>query len=132
MELTFAFATDDGESLKGDDHFGNAKHYYIYKISPDKSDFMEQRDNIEVEENEEETHGDYKKAKAVSSVLEKTDVLVSKIFGPNIKRMKEKFVCIIVRVDSIKEAVDIMKRNMNKIVEEYQKGKERKHLVLTS
>ena len=132
MELIFAFATDDGRTLKNEDHFGNARYYAIYRISPGKGEFIEQRSNIKVEEDEEEIHGDPNKARAVSSVLKGVNALVSKRFGPNIKRMVKKFVCIIVRTDSIEEALEIIESNMSRITQEYQKGEDRKHLVLTS
>jgi len=126
----FAFATDDGQNLKNDGHFGNAKYYSIYRISSEKEEFIEQRKNIKIEENEEDIHGDYNKAKAVSSVLDGINVLINKKFGPNIKRMKEKFVCVIARTESIKETINIVKTNMDKIIEEYKKGKNRKYLIL--
>ena len=130
MYLMFAFATDDGQNLKNDGHFGNAKYYSIYRISSEKEEFIEQRKNIKIEENEEDIHGDYNKAKAVSSVLDGINVLINKKFGPNIKRMKEKFVCVIARTESIKETINIVKTNMDKIIEEYKKGKNRKYLIL--
>jgi len=132
MELMFAFATDESENLKDDGHFGNAKYYAIYRISYEKEEFIERRDNIKIEENEEDKHGNYHKAKAVSSLLKGIDVLVGKKFGPNIKRMRKRFVCIIIRKNSIEEAIKVVKVNMDRIKEEYQKDENREHLVLTS
>ena len=131
MELTYAFATDDGKTLKKNDHFGNAGYYAVYRISSERDKFIEQRDNIIVKENDDK-HGDPSKARAVSSVLKGLDVLVSRMFGPNIKRMMKKFVCIIIRTDSIEEAIKAVKLNMNKITEEYRKKDDREVLILNS
>ncbi|MCD6583522.1 MAG: dinitrogenase iron-molybdenum cofactor biosynthesis protein [Candidatus Omnitrophica bacterium] len=134
MEFIFAFATDDGKTLRGEGHFGNASSYSIYKISSDGYEFIEKRDNFEVEEDEDDKHGDPDKAKAVSSLLKGVDVFVGKRFGPNIKRMIKKFVCIVIREKSVRieEAVKLIKDNMDRVEEEYKKGEARKPLVFSS
>ena len=81
---------------------------------------------------EDDVHADPKKAKGISALLldEKVTVLVSKIFGPNIKRIKKKFVCIVVRDDEIDIGLKKIFENIEKINIEWEKGQERKHLLL--
>lgn len=132
MELVFAFATDDGDTLKNDGHFGNAGYYSIYRISSDKAEFIEKRKNMEIEEDEGKIHGDPNKAKSVSSVLKGINVLVSEQFGPNITRIIKKFACVVIRKSSlIKDVIKVLQSNMESITAEYQKGEDRKPLILT-
>lgn len=53
----------------------------------------------------EDVHADPKKAKSIASLLsaEGDSVVVSKVFGPNIKRIKKFFVCVIIKNDSIEQ-----------------------------
>jgi len=129
QELVFAIGTDDNKIIKQDDHVGMSKYYSIWKYSNGNLIFKEKRENIKYQEDETRIHGDPEKAKAVSSVLKGVDVIVGKIIGPNIVRMKVKFVPVIIREPLIKKATEIIKENINEIIEEYNK-KERMGLVL--
>jgi len=128
--FTAAFGTDDKKNLN-DSHFGSAKFFHIYKFGNGKAEFVEERENIKVEEDESIKGDDPKKAKATSNALSGIDVLAGRRFGPNITRMMNKFLCIVVRTDSVNNAVDMMKSNMGRILAEMNK-KNRKHIVLTS
>ena len=128
MELFMAFATDNGKNFN-DDHFGMARYYHIYRFRDDKEEFVEQRENVEFQEDESKKHGDPAKAQATSSVLGGVDVLVSKKFGPNITRMVDKFVCVIVRTNVISDAINIVKDHMEEVIAEKNKTKDRRHLV---
>ena len=127
--LTVAFGTDDGENLN-DNHFGSAKFYHIYQISNKKSKFVEEIENLKIEEDETTRGGDPGKAKATASILKGIDVLVGRRFGPNITRMLKRFACVVVRTDSIENAVSIVQDNIDGIAKELNKGRERKHLIL--
>ncbi|NIA09871.1 MAG: methyltransferase domain-containing protein [Nitrospiraceae bacterium] len=126
--VLIAFGTDDGEKLN-DSHFGSAEFFHIYRFYDGKAELVEKRKNIKIEE-EEIKGGDPKKAGATARALDGIDVLVGRRFGPNITRMLNRFGCVVVRTDSIKNAVDIVQNNMDKIIEEANKGKDRKHIVL--
>lgn len=128
-ELLIAFGTDDGENLNND-HVGMAKYFYVYKFLNDKEVLIEKRKNVEFEGDESIKHGDPEKAKATSSVLEGIDVLVGKKFGPNITRLLKKFVCVIVRTESLSNAIEAVYCNMGRIVEEKNKEGDRKYIVL--
>ena len=130
MELLVAFGTDDGKSLKGDDHVGMSKYFDVYRISQNKEEFVERRENVKVKADESMKHGDPKKAKATSSVLKNVDVLVGRRFGPNLPRLLKKIVCAIARTDTINSAIKLVHDNMDRIIEEKNKGEKRKHLVL--
>ncbi|MCD6358575.1 MAG: hypothetical protein J7L90_01275 [Dehalococcoidia bacterium] len=129
MRFLVALGTDDGENLN-DDHVGMARYFYVYKFSNSKEQLVERRENLRFKGDETTKHGDPEKAKATSSVLEGVDVLVGKKFGPNILRLLEKFVCVVVRTTTLTSAIETIHDNMDQITEEYKKGKDRKHIVL--
>ncbi len=106
MKFKVAFATDNGKTFMSR-HFGDADFYDIYEIDGNKANFIKRIDNTVDEE--EEVHADPKKAKGISKLLlnENVNVVVSKIFGPNIKRIKKKFVCIVVRDEKIDEQLSV-------------------------
>ena len=87
VALKMAFGTDDGVSMKSDDHCGQSKYYYVFEVSKNGYSLIEKRENIKYDEDETIKHGDPGKAKAVSSVLDGIDVIVCNIFGPNITRI---------------------------------------------
>jgi len=129
MKFNIAFATDDGESFI-DRHFGDSKYYDIYEISETNSAFVKRIKNT-TEEDNEEIHADPKKAKGVVSLFkgENIKVLVSKVFGPNIKRIKTKFVCILMN-NKINKSIESLQQNIDLINDEWEKGEERNHLNL--
>ena len=129
MNLLIAFGTDDGKNLN-DDHVGNAKQFLVYRFSEEKEEFVEKRLNPKFEEDESLKHGDPSKAANVGAVLKGIDVIVAKRFGPNIVRMKKKFVCVIARADSLADAREIVSGKIAIINAEKTKGEDRKHLVL--
>jgi len=129
QDLLFAVGTDDNETIKSDDHIGMSKYFQVWKYSGGKLTFKEKRENVKYKEEDERIHGDPNKAKATSSVLTGVNVLVGKMFGPNIVRLKNKFVCVVIREPRIKKATEIIKENINEIVEEYNK-KERSGIIL--
>ncbi len=129
QKLIFAIGTDDGKRIKPDDHVGMSKYYSIWEYSNGNLVFQEKRENTKYKEDESRIHGDPEKAKAVSSVLKNVNVIIGKMIGPNIVRMKTKFVPVIIREPLIKDAIGIIKENVNEIVEEYNK-EERKGIIL--
>jgi hypothetical protein len=60
------------------------------------------------------------------------DVVAGRRFGPNIVRLLNKFVCVVVRTDRIADAIELINKNMERIVEEKNKGGKRKHIILKS
>lgn len=129
-KLVFAIGTDDGRTIKSDDHVGMSKYYLIWEYSAGDLIFKGKRKNIRYTEDESRVHGDPEKAKKVASVLKDVDVIAGKIFGLNISRIKNKFVCIVIREPKVEKALEIIKENINEIVEEKNK-KDRRGVVLT-
>ncbi|MBN2789270.1 MAG: dinitrogenase iron-molybdenum cofactor biosynthesis protein [Candidatus Delongbacteria bacterium] len=126
MELITAFATDDGK-LFMDRHFGDAKYYDIYRISASGMELIKRIDNT-TEEEEEEIHADPRKAKDISGLLkeENVQVVVSKVFGPNIKRIKKNFVCVVMEKEKeIFDSIAKMQSFFDIIVREWEKGEDR-------
>jgi len=130
MKLLIAFGTDDGKSLNSD-HVGMAKYYYVYEFSDNKQEFIGRRRNVKLKGDETMKHGDPEKARATSSVIEGVHVLVGRKFGPNLPRLLNKFVCVVVRTNTVISAIEAVHNNMDRIVEEKNKGDGRKHIVLT-
>ena len=128
-ELLFAIGTDDEKRIKSDDHFGMSGFFQVWKYSNGELNFIEKRENSKYKEDEERIHGDPGKAKATASVLKDIDVLVGKMMGPNIGRLKNQFVCVIIRESIIEQGIKIIKENINEIIEEEDK-KERMGIIL--
>ncbi|MBI9039183.1 MAG: hypothetical protein JEY97_13700 [Bacteroidales bacterium] len=126
--MKIAFASDNGKSFI-DRHFGDSEYYYIYKISSAEAIFMKKISNT-TEEEDEEIHADPKKAKSVTKMLknEKIEVVVSKIFGPNIKRIRKNFVCILMNDEDISDSIKTIQQKHDIIVNERKKGESRNHL----
>ena len=121
--MRVAFATDDGKSLMGR-HFGDASFYEVFAVSESGYEAT-CRVNNTVEE--EKGHADPNKAKGIAGLLKKQEVqvVVAKVFGPNIKRIKKHFVCILVKYESINDCLDLMLRQYDEILVEFNKGADR-------
>jgi MinD superfamily P-loop ATPase len=128
-KLIFAIGTDDNKTIKADDHVGMSKYYSIWEYSNGNLIFKEKRENIKYKENESIIHGDPEKAKRVAHVLAGVDAIVGKIIGPNIVRLKIKFIPIVIREKYIKKAIKVIKENINEIIEEKNK-QERRGIIL--
>jgi predicted Fe-Mo cluster-binding NifX family protein len=129
MKFLIAFGTDDGKNLNND-HVGMAGYFYVYEFSNGKEELVEKRENVRFTGDETMKHGDPEKAKATSSVLEGVDVLVGRKFGPNLPRLLGKFVCVLVRTNTLTSAVEAVHNNIDRITEERNKEEGRKHIVL--
>jgi len=125
INLVVAFGTDDGNILKSDNHVGMSKYFSLYRFSEGQENFTEQRSNLKYDEDETQTHGDPGKAKATTSALENVDILVGQMFGPNITRLRNKFVCAVVRKNTIDDAIQTVRKNINEIIEEKNKNNRR-------
>ena len=129
-ELLIAFGTDDGRNLNND-HVGMAKDFYVYKFFDGKEELVEQRPNSRFAGDKSIKHGDPEKAKATAKALQGVDVLVGRRFGPNITRLLRKFVCVVVKTDTLESAIKTVHENMDRVNEEMGRGEDRKAIVLT-
>jgi predicted Fe-Mo cluster-binding NifX family protein len=128
--VTAACATDDGK-LFVDRHFGDALFYDIYRIYEDGSISFVKRIENEVEE-EEALHADPKKARGIAELLqaEGVEVTLSKMYGPNIKRIRKKFVCIKTDTYAIADALQAAAAALPRVHALWEEGEERSHLTL--
>jgi ferredoxin len=131
-DLVFAIGTDDKETIKFDDHVGMAKYFQVWQFSHKNLSMklIENRENTKYSEDETRIHGDPKKAQATASALRGIDVLVGRMMGPNIERLKHKFVPIIIRERNIQESIKIIQENINEIFEEKEKDSAMRHGII--
>ncbi len=121
-KLTVAVGTDDGENVKRGEHVGMSKLFSVWVYEEGKFRKTGERKNIKIGEGRE-------KAKAVSSVLKDVDVVVGERFGPNVVSIRKKFVCAVARVRKISEALELVAKNINEIIEQ-QESSERRCIIL--
>lgn len=126
--MIIACATDDGKNFVKR-HFGDAKKYLIYELKNGRFALTETILNTT---EEEKMHADPKKAKGIVNLLVEKDVNVglTKVFGPNIKRVKKHFVPVLVSVDSIEEGLSKVLKSSEKIIEAIELGDNREHIDL--
>lgn len=127
-QILTAFATDDGHTFT-ERHFGDSSYFDLYEINLHESRFVKRIIN---QTGDGEIHSDPRKAKGIAASLteEYVQVLVSKKFGANINRMKKKFVCLLMTNLPISENVEIIRRNLDKVICELEKGEARNYINL--
>ena len=121
MKIKLACGTDNGIEFTNE-HFGSSKYFLIYDFDLETKDLRFLK-RIENSTQEEEKHGDIKKAKSVSALLKNVFVLVAFRYGPNIIRIKKRFVPIISREKNIEKALNKVELYSNKIKSEIKKEK---------
>jgi predicted Fe-Mo cluster-binding NifX family protein len=111
--MIVACATDDGKNFMTR-HFGDALQYRIYKWNGTDFNYIK---TISNSSEEEEGHGDPKKAKQIMELLIEANVNVglTKIFGPNINRIKSQFVPVLISTDNIESGLAILKKNIEEV-----------------
>jgi len=121
MKIKLACGTDNGTEFTNE-HFGSSKYFLIYDFDLETKDlrFLKRKENST---QEEEKHGDIKKAKSVSELLKNVFALVAFRYGPNIIRIKKRFVPIISREKNIEKTLNKVKLYSNKIKTEIEKEK---------
>lgn len=125
QSLVVAFATDDGKGFM-DRHFGDAKFYELYRIDERSSEYIGRLINT-TEEDDEEIHADPKKAGGIVALLRQShvQVVVSKIFGPNIKRIRKRFVCVLMNDAEISLGIERIQNHYAEILDAWNEGEER-------
>lgn len=121
MMIKLACGTDN-ETEFTNGHFGSSKYFLIYDFDLETKDLRFLK-RIENSTQEEEKHGDIKKVKSVSELLKNVFVLVAFRYGPNIIRIKKRFVPIISREKNIEETLNKVKLCSNEIKSEIEKEK---------
>lgn len=100
------------------EHFGESKYFLIYDINKKDYKLLEKIKNTSPEE---KVHGDPKKAKFIADILNSRNVkaVFAYAIGPNVVRMRKKFVPIISRIPNIAEALDKLKEHIEEVENEY-------------
>jgi len=131
LKIIAAFGTDDGKCFI-DRHFGDSSYFDIYEIDENNANFLKRINNSTDKDKGNEVHGDPVKAGGIMGLLlkEKVNVVVSRNFGPNIKRIQMKFVCIRAVGFDIAESIQEIQKNFADILAEWGKGEDRRHLIL--
>jgi len=126
-----AFATDDGESFI-DRHFGDATFYNVYEISSTEVKFLKKISNSTEDDDDESGHGALHKARGITGMLKKEGVsmAVSRVFGPNLKRIKKKFLCVIAKEGSIADNINKLQDHFPELIAEWSNGVERNFIRL--
>lgn len=126
--MIIAVATDDGKKTV-ERHFGDAEYYNIYELVNGKFQLIDQVVNTT---EEEEMHADPVKAKGIVELLveKNVEVGITKVFGPNIKRVKKHFVPVLVSKETIEESLEIVLNSLDIIEEEILKAEKRGHIDL--
>ena len=102
------------------DHFGDSKYFLVYEVDSETKDinFLEKIENNSLEE---KMHGDPKKAKGISGILKDVKVLVAFAMGPNIVRMRKRFIPVISREKDIEKSLEKFKIHIPEIKIELEK-----------
>ena len=111
MTLKVALGTDDGKTLRKG-HFGDSERFLLYELKDDSWQLLREIPNSSPEEKQ---HGDPRKAERISSLLAEADVLLAHAMGPNILRIKQKFVPVIYRGFDIEEALQVLQQHLDDV-----------------
>jgi predicted Fe-Mo cluster-binding NifX family protein len=119
MKVKLACGTDNVSEFTTE-HFGSSKYFLIYEFDLETGDliFLEKVDNSTPEE---EKHGDSKKANSVSELLKNVFIFVAFTYGPNIIRIRKRFIPIISRGKNIKKTLNKIKLLNDQIKSEIEK-----------
>jgi len=111
--MIIACATDDGLNFVKR-HFGDANFYYIYQIKQNSITLLNKIKNTSEEEKQ---HADPTKAKGILSLLidQNVDTALTKIYGPNIKRISKKLLPIIANQYLIEPTIKEIQINLDTI-----------------
>ena len=127
--LKVAFGMEDDEKLI-DAHYGDSKFFAIYEICEDGSvKLLEKRHNKARDfKEEDESHGDPRKFKAVVSQLLDVDVLAAFRMGPNFLRIRDRTnkVAFFTRTRDLKLALQRVIENFDGLWEQVQVKKAEK------
>lgn len=126
--MIIACATDDGKKFITR-HFGDANYYYIFKFEEGKFVHI---DTVANTTEEEKKHADPVKAKGIVELLNKknVDVAMTKVFGPNIKKIKKYFVPVLVSTDDIESGLSTLKESLELVNASVELGINRQHVDL--
>ena len=103
-------------------HFGDAHKYLIYQWNGKDINLIEEVINTEKATDETAEHNSPEKSMAITQLLKaaNVDVLVSKQFGRNIKRINQHFIPIIIHKETPQEVLEVLLKHMRWIQDELE------------
>ncbi len=122
--ITIACATNDKIHFTNT-HFGDATFYNIYEISNSNFKLMYTLKNSEKDTDEiHEEHGSTLKAKSMVKQLKArgVQVLMNRNFGPNIARMKTRFIPVITSESNLARGILKLVKNFEVISNSHTDG----------
>jgi len=122
MEINIAFALSQNGAFEKK-HFGDADKYQIYHLSNEKFKLLHEERNPFRLMDESSSHGTEIKAGNIIDFLhqKKVSVVVSRIFGPNIKHIAKHFIPVEVRAETPIKVQPILLKHMRWLHEELDK-----------
>ena len=124
--LTVAVATDDGKTYITR-HFGDARGYDLYGITDTSVTFLKRLSNTTEEDAGEDVHGDAEKAKGIATILADhgVQITVSRVYGPNLKRIRKRFVCVIDQTGTIEQMLQGLQDMHAELIRQWSDSSER-------
>ena len=129
MKLIVACATNDGRDITSE-HFGGARQYALYELNETTCTFLQSLPNTS---EPEKRCADPEKARSVTELLtdQHVQVVVGKQFGPNIGRIKQHFVPVLIKTDTIEAGCAKVLEQKAAIVDELHNGESRSFLIVS-
>ncbi len=130
MKFKIACGTDNGKTFT-DGHFGDSKYFLIYEYNTENHSFgfIQKVKNIF---KEEQKHDDAQKAKSISDILQDIQVVLAFAMGPNITKIRKKFIPVISREKDIIKSFDNIKKEIAEMINEMElpSGKDKKIFII--
>ena len=124
--MTLAIGVNEHKAFSNE-HFGESHYFLIYQWNGNAFELVEERLNAKFDE---EKHGDERKAQHIMSQLSDVSVLVAKVFGPNIKKVKQRYVIVISRIDDVQQTVAILNNKYEQLMKAVQSEGEKEIIYL--
>ncbi len=122
--IRVAVGVDDDETVLSEEHFGDAKYYLIYEVEEDGTYRLVEKRPNRVRDMEEREHGDPRKFRAISKLLEDVDVFLAGRMGPNFLRVREsRHYPLVVGRKTVEEALSILVSRLDEVLEEVRRRK---------
>ena len=115
-KIILACGSDDSNAFSHD-HFGSSNLFQVFEWDLEKNliSFIKEIENTSIKER---NHGDPKKAESVSKLLKDIDIFVGYAMGPNIARIRKKFLPIISRIENIEDSLDSLRNLQDQVIDQ--------------
>lgn len=129
----------DGDGGMPDGHFGHAPCFDLYRVQAGLAEKIATVINPNAGNEHHHAHdhhhheqGDGHQGHGVGRLLAQhnAQVMVSRAFGQNIVRMRQRFLPVKVSVGTAEQAIALLQVNWDRVRQHWLDGEERKHLVL--